>query len=691
MQNFRQKYSFLSELNEQQYEAAVTTEGPLLILAGAGSGKTKTIVARTAFIIAEKKALPNQILVLTFTNKAAKEMQERGLRLLASIGEQITMKPFFSTFHSWGVKFLRQMNAHELFKYGLKDNFIIADEHDQVVILKKLFSKYFSKEELKDFGVKINNFLLPLGSIQNNFVSYINEEEAFEEIMSMYTKKPTLFQNSIMFTQSEADYIIRKIASIYVDYKAVLRENNFVDFEDLINLPISILDSNEHIRKMFQQQYRYIMVDEFQDTNGSQLKLLNLLLNEDENICVVGDDAQSIYGWRGAQIEYILNFHKFYKEVKKVNLKINYRSTQSIVHTANKLLDNAGQKHDFKEKLEAFEKKQGLVRAVFLDTAEEEATKVVNTIKVLLKKGAKPEEITILYRSNYINRFIELELIKNGVAYKIYKGRTLLERKIVQQLITYLKLIYSKEEASIPFARILQTIVSDKTFEKLEQRANELGISLMQFILSQEFENPEHKDLRILKKIKERLSDFAEELSNFKAIVSQEDYDYFEFAESFFKHNILLEDSRNTLLKYSKGVKISDQKLKEASSNIKLAEILHDLMLRFKSLEDFLENITLEGEQDEQEQGKVNLMTVHASKGLEFDFVFVIGASQGIFPSNKSLEYDYLLEEERRLAYVAFTRAKKALFISGAAKYIGDQCMAPSQFITEAGLEIIFE
>jgi DNA helicase-2/ATP-dependent DNA helicase PcrA len=311
------KKSFLADLNEDQLLAATTTEGPVLILAGAGSGKTKTIISRTVNIISTNKIDPRNILIMTFTNKAAREMRERGEKMLEAFENWNGFMPEFTTFHSWGVKFIRSLDGNILASKKLNQYFNISDESDQVVILNKILQSLISEDEMKK--IKIKNLLLPIGFIQNNLVQYDSIENATKGI-SLLLEEDSSWIDEVMTLDK---YDIKLVLSeLYFQYKKELRANNLIDFEDLINIPIEVISENIEIKNRLRNYYKYIMVDEFQDTNGSQLELLNLLTSEDENICVVGDDSQSIYGWRGANIEYILNFHKARKNVTDLQMEL---------------------------------------------------------------------------------------------------------------------------------------------------------------------------------------------------------------------------------------------------------------------------------------------------------------------------------------------------------------------------------
>jgi len=666
------KYSFISELNKQQKIAATTTEGPLLILAGAGTGKTKTMIARTAYIIVEKKAKPEEILITTFTNKAAREMKERGSALLKENDIFITKQPEFTTFHSWGFRFLKSLDQDILNTFSLRPQFNIADESEQIAILSKIRNKVFKKDEKK---LSINNFLLPLGSIQNSLINYYSQKDALAGIITLLDEDPDLFSDC--YTDEIDMEFLNRIALLYVEYKRTLRLNNIVDFEDIITLPIQVFNIYPEIKERIRNKYKYIMVDEFQDTNGSQELLLDLIMSDDKNIAVVGDDSQSIYGWRGAKIEFILNFHNKNENTKVINLKINYRSCTSIIKKANSILKYSKQVHELKEKLKAHTDKEGLVRSKMFKTSEDEAEYVSSTIKQIIKKKGATAGITILYRAAYINRKIETELIFNQIPYKIHRGKALLDRKSAKAIINYMKFLNNNSN-SIALSNVLfaSGILSMPRASLFLNNAEEGGETLYSYIASKGY--MEIKGLR--SSSKEKLDIFVDEIHKFKMLLKTIDFNLFVL--EFFKENVVTQKNIDIVEKNLAGEDVSEASLKDANTSLNIISVVQTLMSRYDSIEDFLEAVSLEGEEEDADESKVNLMTVHASKGLEFKFVFLMGFTQGVFPGQRSD-----IEEERRLAYVALTRAKSALFVTGAQRYFpGGPNMIMSQFAEEAGL-----
>lgn len=678
--NLRKKYNFLAELNEEQYKAATMVDGPVLVLAGAGSGKTKTIVARTAYLLASQKALTENILIMTFTNKAAREMRERGMKMLEQFDWFEGDMPEFTTFHSWGARFLKNMSREILNSINIKNKyFTIADSSDQASILDKVKTLVLNEEECKSF--KGEKFLLTLGVIQNSGTPYENIDNAFLAISKLYENDMlnlSLFKEKNMNT-------INKIAQIFVLYKAELRKNNSIDFEDLINLPFKIITNNYEIQQELKSKYKYIMIDEFQDTNNSQMRLLKSMLNNNDNICVVGDDSQSIYGWRGADISYILNFHKKFEKCININLAINYRSSKEIVRYANKVLKNSAERHEAKADLRAFKEKEGIVSYKLLNNIREESVYIVNTINFLNnRKNVNYGDIAILYRTAFLVRELEVELINKGIPYKIHNGKTLLERKISRTVISYLKLIHNNDnDISLAFLLVNGGILTDKRLSLFYMESAKKEISLLDYLY-----NEEYKELpRMSKTVIKKIESFLEEFNYF--ITLKEDYT--KLIEKFFRNNFI----RNTyfqVIKDSMDTNVPEKKLNEAESNISIIETINEICKKYKDLDSLLETIAIEGEEDENSnEDKINLMTIHASKGLEFEVVFLMGATNGLFPGKKANSFKKM-EEERRLFYVALTRAKHMFRATGAKSYAMIQTNGPltiSRFVKEIDMKQI--
>jgi DNA helicase-2/ATP-dependent DNA helicase PcrA len=482
----------------------------------------------------------------------------------------------------------------------------------------------------------------------------------------------SFFKNNNILTKGD----LAKLSNSFYTYKLILRKNNLLDYDDLINLPIKILEKNIDLQKNLQKRYKYIMVDEFQDTNYAQIKLISLILNKDKNICVVGDDNQSIYGWRGAEIRYILNFHKNYKNTTIINLTKNYRSTKDIISHANNLIKRSQQKHSFKKALTSFIKDKGFVKVKSLENEYKESQDIAKRINDLLIRGVPPSNIAILYRTNYISISLEKELIKSKIPYKIFKGRALLQRKAIQEMLTFFNVFFNKEnsvaleEALTSTAKILS---SNKVIE-LKKEAIKRNLSLSEFVFQKDFSN-----IKLSKKQKEKLLSFIEETEEMRNKIK----------DSISPENFLI-------IFYNQFPLIKEyERISEESTNIKTKENalsslesisnFSTLVSSYQDLNEFIESISLLEDSEEIDQQKINLMTLHASKGLEFDYIFLPRFNQGIIPSNRSIGDLNAFEEERRLAYVGITRAKRFLYIT----YINrlrQEYLEPSQFLKESGL-----
>ena len=669
------KYTFIEELNDEQKEAATHTEGALLVIAGAGSGKTKTIIARTAYIIAEGKAAPNKILVMTFTNKAAKEMRERGARLLLENHISISGTPTFSTFHSWGLNFLRNMSLAILQEKGFKNKgFSLVDTNTQTKIVKSITDEVFSDldpQTKKEMNVK--SFLTVFDSLDNKITNHNDITDIKQKLEEIEQEEEVIKRNLYI---KEIDEMIEDVAQVYSQYKAYLRQNNSADFNDLIKLPCEILRDHENVKKQMHDSYDYIMLDEFQDTNHSQMFLCKMLLSDKGNICVVGDDSQSIYGWRGAHIEYILNFHKQFKDVKFVNLKTNYRSVKSIVGIANNVLDYAKQKHELKDKLVAFNKGEGLVEAHVFQDSDDEVNYVSKEIDKLIKGGVKPNEITVLYRTRMPSRIFEEGLLSKSIKVNIWGGIGLMDRKIVLDFISYLRFIANpSNEIGLIDMLLTSKTITDARLSKVRSALGVKGQSLKDYITEGSFETDKNLTATIkekFKKVKEELGLIQHSLANLS---------FKDFCDELFKKSLFVQ-SFEQRLQATDSMNIK----KECSISLDNLKSIYNIMIKSNSLQEFIESVTLDSAGDtDKKEDCVNFMTVHASKGLEFDYVFVVALTEGLFP----MHHKYTdMEEERRLAYVAFTRARIGLYATASNIYPfrkSDQS-SPSRFLYEAGL-----
>ena len=597
---------FLEELNPSQYEAATHIDGSLLILAGAGSGKTKTITARLAYLLS-LGIDPKSTLTLTFTNKAATEMKERALKLI-----DVTYPPLLSTFHKFGLLFLK-MNIHLL---NRKNSFVIIDTDDKRRIIKNISQEIHQNIVAKEISKYKNNFLTP------------------DEIFAL-----------------AKDNESKKIAHIYQEYIKYLDKNNLLDFDDLLLLTYKILDEYEEVATSYSQKYQYIMVDEYQDTNDIQLKILKKLCSTHNNICVVGDDDQSIYGFRGANIKNILEFQKEF-DAKIVKLEHNYRSTPEILEVANKLISFNKNRHTKILKPTIPNHKKVEVVENYNEMAE--AQMLANRINELISKGVNPNNIAILYRINALSRGVEDGLRGSGINYKLVGGIKFYEREEIKDIISYLRLLVNKND-DYSFKRIVNKPrrgIGKTSLDKLENAKNDK--SFMQ-LLEEDISFVSKKAQKSLKEFKSLI----EELSQMKLIDLVYSLDRLGLVE-FYKD----EDKIQNLNEFY--------------------GLLKDFAKKGFTLEEVLNELSLQSDADAIEDNAINIMTIHASKGLEFDYLFVIGLEEGFFPLN-----DADIEEERRLAYVALTRAKKELVLSYAkSRYIrgNREFLDKSRFLMEMGL-----
>ena len=617
----------LNNLNENQREAVETTEGPLLVLAGAGSGKTKVLTTRIAYLVSEKNIDPSSILAITFTNKAAKEMKERVIQMLGPIAYQIQI----STFHSFGLLLMRK-HYKEL---GYDKNFTILDSDDSLTIIKKI---------LKEMNLDITKFnpraiRSKISGAKNELVSSTEYER---------------------YANSEFEKVVLEV---YQRYERKLKQSSSLDFDDLLILPIELFKKYPEILSFYQELFKYILIDEYQDTNEAQYVLVKMISAKYKNICVVGDESQSIYSFRGSNYRNILNFEKDYQHPKVVLLEKNYRSTQTILNAANHVIKNNTER---KEKNLWTDNMEGLkVRYHRVIDEKEEAQYVVSEIKNLIKENVLKDDIAILYRTNAQSRNMEEALLKENIPYKVVGSVYFYNRKEIKDLIAYLKLIYNKKD-DISLLRIINVPrrgIGLKTIENLTIKANTNNTCLYDAISS-------GKEL-IFQKVIEELKEASEHLSLTELV------------------DLVLEKT---------GIKqeLESEKTMEADIRLENLEEFKTITKNFEekngliSLEDFLMEISLVADLEEHKNREdvITLMTVHSAKGLEFDNVFLIGMEEGIFPHSNSFESKSAIEEERRLCYVAITRAKLRLWLINARRrtlYGMDSANPPSRFIEEIG------
>lgn len=617
----------LDNLNEKQKLAAEHIDGPMLILAGAGSGKTKTITTRLAYLLS-LGIDPASILTLTFTNKAATEMRERAFSLISNP----SYPPLLCTFHKFGLLFLK----FNISRLGRKNNFAIIDTDDKRKIIKTI-EKEISSSLISAEISKYKNNLFDVKDAKN-------------------TAQGAMYQ---------------RIADVYEKYQEYTLQNNLVDFDDLLYLTYRILDENEDLAIKWSEKYQYIMVDEYQDTNELQYLLLKKLCHTHNNLCVVGDDDQSIYGWRGANIENILNFAKHFPGAKIVKLEHNYRSSQKILEVANKLIDHNRERHG--KQLLSTRNEGNAVLLLESNDENEETKKICDKIEKLIASGESPKEIAVLFRVNALSRAIEEGLNRSKIGYKLIGGMKFYERAEIKDLIAYFRLITNAND-NFSFKRVINKPkrgLGSSTLDKLELFAHEAKQSIYDYINKTQ---PEVLTKNVGKKNARTLKVFVASIMDLQDILYNSRMRFLElFEESF--------EFRNYYESQPDGF--------ERVANIdEFYGLLRDFFIQNQhlNLEDFLNDISLESEQDEVGGENISLMSVHASKGLEYKHIFVIGMEEGFFPivgdgSN--------IEEERRLGYVAFTRAKDNLCASfvHSRYYKGKrELLAKSRFLVEAGL-----
>ena len=603
---------YLKNLNEQQKEAVSYLNGPLLIVAGAGSGKTKVLTSRIAHIIKQKKAFPNQIIAVTFTNKAAKEMQNRVSKILK---KEATGLSWLGTFHSISAKLLRKHAP----AVGLKSNYSIIDQDDQVRLVKNI-----CKAENIDIKKISPKYIL---SIIDNW------------------KNKGWYPEDVILKKK--DVLEKGFLKIYKIYQSKLMDLNACDFGDLILHCVKIFEKNLDIRKLYSKNFKYILVDEYQDTNLIQSKWLNYLAEYNENICCVGDDDQSIYSWRGAEIKNFLKFDKIYENTKIIRLEKNYRSTQNILSVASKLIEN--NQNRVGKKLYTNSDNGELVSLNCYNNGRDEATGVGDRIEKLKKKYSL-NNISILVRAIFQTREFEERFLKIGLPYRIIGGIKFYERAEIKDCIAYLRIIHQAQD-DLSFERIINVpkrSIGDSTIKQINEYAkkNELSLEVASKKL---LENN-----KIKPKTKIGLTSFLNLIEKWR-----NDFNVKKFGHIKLLQTILDESGYSQMLKNKKDL--------ENENRLENIKELLNAMKEFDNLESFLEHVALATSIDKNWEGqKVNLMTIHASKGLEFDVVFLPGWEEGLFPHQKSIEEkgEKGLEEERRLAYVGITRAKKLVNIS---------------------------
>jgi len=603
--------NYLLNLNNQQKEAVIHTDGPLLILAGAGSGKTKVLTTRVVHLIETKKCWANQILCVTFTNKAANEMRERILKLLSA---QSSSLPWLGTFHSISNKILRR-HAEAV---GLKSNFTILDTLDQLRLIKNIIES--ENIDIKKIPPKL-------------VAAFIDD-----------WKNKGLIPSEVKINNE--NYIKDIALKIYRIYQQRLKVMNCVDFGDLILHCVTIFKTMPEILELYHNNFKYILVDEYQDTNFIQNIWLNLLSKKNNNLCCVGDDDQSIYSWRGAEVKNILNFDKLNANTKVIKLEQNYRSTQNILDTASSLISNNEDR--LGKKLWSENSKGDLIEVNCYNNGYDEAVAIADEIEKNLSNHNSLNQISILVRAAFQTREFEDRFIKINLPYRVIGGLKFYDRAEIKDAICYIRIIY-QENDDLAFERIINTpkrSIGDATLKEIHKISKQKNINLEQASLVYcEQENPNGKTILSLKKI-------ITDIQLWRKL--SKEISHYELTER------VLDESGYTQM-------LMNEKTPEADSKLENLKELVLSMKNYSNLQDFLENISLQTSIDEDWNGeKINLMTMHAAKGLEFDVVFLPGWEEGLFPHQKSIDEKghQAIEEERRLAYVAITRAKKKLFIS---------------------------
>ncbi|OEH53357.1 ATP-dependent DNA helicase PcrA [Oceanobacillus sp. E9] len=639
--------SMINTLNKQQQEAVRHTEGPLLIMAGAGSGKTRVLTHRIAYLMGEKDVSPRNILAITFTNKAAREMKERVSKLVGPQGEYM----WVSTFHSMCVRILRR----DIDRIGYSTNFSILDSNDQLSVIKQV---------LKNLNIDPKKFdpRAMLGQISTAKNELITEEE---------------------YTKNAGNFFDRQVAQVYEGYQKMLRKNQSLDFDDLIMQTIHLFQRIPEVLEYYQRRFQYIHVDEYQDTNHAQYYLVKQLASRFQNLCVVGDSDQSIYRWRGADIGNILTFEKDYPSARTVLLEQNYRSTKSILQAANQVIsNNSGRKPKnlWTDNIDG--KNLNYYQGA---TEQEEALYVTDKIQQLIRENDyKPSDVAILYRTNAQSRAIEDTLLKSGIAYQMVGGMKFYDRKEIKDMIAYLRLITNPDD-DISFVRVVNEPkrgVGKTSVERLQAYAGEHDISLYEAVKEVDFTGVSKKAANALAGFENLIrtlsqqQEFLTATDMVEAVLERTGY------EEMLKNERSIE-AQSRLENLEEFMTVTKD-FEKASEDKTLIAFLTDLAL--------VADIDRVDEEDPDHNEKITLMTLHAAKGLEFPVVFLIGMEENVFPHSRSIMDEEEMEEERRLAYVGITRAEKELYVTHAKMrtLYGRTNMNPiSRFINEIPKELI--
>ncbi|MBI5682900.1 MAG: UvrD-helicase domain-containing protein [Deltaproteobacteria bacterium] len=641
---------FLKNLNPKQIEAVKTIDGAVLILAGAGSGKTRALTCRIAYLIKEKGVKPHQILAVTFTNKAAQEMKERLEKILGHAGQGL----WLGTFHSTGLRILRQDGGH----IGYDSNFIVYDDNDQLSLVKLCMAELgISEKSVSPRAV----------------LSHINQ--AKNEVVSAKD-----------YGLSAKDFFTRRTSSIYSLYQDKLHSNRALDFGDLICEPIKLFNQAQDVLRKYQDRFRYILVDEYQDTNRAQYILINLIAQKHKNLCVVGDEDQSIYGWRGADIRNILDFEKDYPDVKIIKLEQNYRSTKNILLAANSVVEKNVNRigktlwtKNLQGDLPVFQMARDEHHEVVITAA-----RIVNLMQI---SGYRHMDFAIFYRTNAQSRIFEEHFIRSGMPYTIVGGLRFYDRREIKDSLAYLRVLANPDD-SLSLMRIINTPprgIGKTTLDKIAGLAAEKGVSIFECLKLL----PDNSDaVHTIKVVTlQKLTGFVSLLQRFKGLLSKTS----------------MHEAAKGLLEESGYIKMwEEEETDEAKDRI---ENIHELISAMKDFEmtrqgaplsDFLDHVALISDIDtfEDKHNRITMMTIHAAKGLEFPVVFMVGMEERLFPHSRSIDEgsENELEEERRLCYVGMTRAMHKLFMTAARQrtvYGDTSFRGQSRFIDEIDPEYI--
>ena len=626
-------------LNDRQCEAVKHTEGPLLITAGAGSGKTKVLTCRIAHLL-ELGVAPYRILAITFTNKAAKEMKERVTNLVGAQADSI----WLSTFHSFCAKLLRfEVDGF----HGYTRNFTIYDSSDQLVLVKDCLKKL----NLDDKQFTPRSVLGTISSAKN------------------------VLMDAKAFAAKASDFYEQKVADVYAMYQEKLRENNAVDFDDLLFLAVRLLQENEEVREKYQSRFQYILVDEYQDTNHAQYALTKILAARWRNICVVGDADQSIYAWRGADIRNIIDFTRDYPDAASIKLEQNYRSTKTILHAANAVIDNNESRP--KKTLWTENPTGNKIIHYQAQTEHDEADYIAGVIYNRHEISHEPYgDMAILFRTNAQSRVLEEKLMRYAIPYTMVGGTKFYDRKEIKDVLAYLRLLYNPED-SLSLTRIINVPkrnIGATTMEHVAAYAEAQGISLFEALSSTD-------EIPVTKRAKASLENFAAMI--FDLLNDIEGKDVLSLIETVIKQT----GYGDMLDKEAEHDPQGESRKENVGEFLSVAKDYMDSNSE-GNLQDFLENVALVSDVDdfESSDSKVTLMTLHAAKGLEFPVVFLTGLDEGLFPHSRTLMDPAQVEEERRLAYVGITRAERQLYVTNAVTrtmYGRISAYMPSRFLAE--------